>query len=70
MIIEGMNKLEIWDRIYLGETQNALAKEYGVSRQRINFIVSKDRIYWEARVGLKGRPRVGQIEEYMSRGTK
>ena len=57
-----MDKLRVWDRFHLGgEYQVCLAREYGVSRQRIGYIVSKRRDYWEKREGLKGRPPKGTV---------
>lgn len=58
-----MNKVEVCDRAAAGEYQCCLAREYGVSRQRIWFIIHKGRKYWAARVGVRGRPYKGLVED-------
>ena len=58
-----LDKVEVCDRAARGEYQVCLAREYGVDRRRIWYIISKGRKYWEQRVGLRGRPLKGSVED-------
>lgn len=58
-----MDKVRVCERVEAGELQGAIARELGVSRQRIYYVVSHGKAYWEARKGLKGRPPLGIIPE-------
>ena len=60
-----MDKIEVCKRYELGWSCTALGVEFGVSRQRITYIVRKGRQYWIDHKGLKGRPKKYVSEEYL-----
>ena len=61
-----LDKVEVCIRHQQGCSLSELAREFGVSYQRIQNIVKKGRVYWYDRRGLRGRPaRPDLPEEYL-----
>ena len=63
---KAVDKVEVCIRHQQGWSLSELAREFGVSYQRIQNIVKKGRVYWYDRRGLRGRPaRPDFPEEYL-----